>query len=214
MPRQGVGAASFSDTRLNRVMDAQVPTTVIGISGPSCSGKSTLASTLAGRLEAAVLPQDLYFKAPEECPADANFCDLQYLDVARFERAATGLMRGSDVEVPVVDFRTFQTVGYETLSARTHLIIEGMTVFRIPRVLDRCDVAVYLAPPFSELVARKRSRDAADRMKSESEIERQLGWMQSEYEYDLCHLPPAVKRLWSPEESLVEEVIASVRSTA
>lgn len=161
-------------------------TTVVGVSGPSCSGKTSLARNLADALpECVILEQDWFFRSPGECPVDANFCDLQYLDVAAFGAAALNLAHARAAVVPVIDFRTFERTGSTALRARAVLIIEGMTIFRIPEVRDLCRHRFYLAPAFDALAARKRIRDATERSKPASVIESQLRWMRTEYENDL-----------------------------
>jgi uridine kinase len=161
-------------------------TIVVGVSGPSCSGKSSLARGVAHALpECVILEQDWFFRSPSECPADANFCDLQYLDVAAFTAAALSLARGRAATVPAIDFHSFERTGSADLAARSFLIVEGMTIFRIPEVRDLCSHRFYLAPAFDVLAARKRTRDAVERGKPAAIIEGQLGWMRTEYNSDL-----------------------------
>jgi hypothetical protein len=60
-----------------------------------------------------------------------------------------------------------------------------MTIFRIPQVAELCDLRFYLSPPYSEIRARKRRRDAIERNKAPTTIESQLKWMKDEYDRDL-----------------------------
>jgi uridine kinase len=159
---------------------------VIGISGPSCSGKSTLATKLSGRLQdCCVIQQDWFFVDPARCPPDANFCDLGYLHVDEFVAACTDLCAGRSAHVPAIDFGTFEKIGVARIEPRRWIIIEGMTIFRIPQVAELCDLRFYLSPPYSEIRARKRRRDAIERNKAPTTIESQLKWMKDEYDRDL-----------------------------
>lgn len=155
---------------------------VIGVSGPSCSGKSTFAKALSGRLpEAAVLEQDLYFVDPELCPADANFCDLRWLRISDFLDAFHRLANGNAAELPVMDFQTFRQIGTITAEPARFLIVEGMTIYRVPQIAARCNRRYYLSCDWETLERRKRGRDAAERGKPPEIIEAQLSWMREEY---------------------------------
>jgi uridine kinase len=168
-------------------------TTTIGISGPSCAGKTVLATALQNRLAPAViLQQDWYFVDPDTCPPDANFCDARYLDWDSFLRALAVLRSGHPVEVPQVDFSSFKHIGARRLEPAPVLIVEGMTIFRAEEVLSCVDLAYYLAPEPETLQQRKRDRDARERGKSRAVVEAQLRWMMDEFERDLLDLPAVV----------------------
>lgn len=157
------------------------PVTVIGITGPSASGKTTLARELASHLPAAVhLQQDFYFRDPDDCPPDANFCDHRWLHLDQFLAAFRALAAGHCVSVPDMDFATFRPWGRRLLGPARHLIVEGMTILRIPEIRRRCQCGVYLDPGFDTIAARKRERDRLERNKPEWVIEVQLAWMREE----------------------------------
>lgn len=184
-------------------------TVVIGISGPSCSGKSLLARRLVEILrDCTVLEQDWYFRSPAECPPDANFCDLQFLDVPAFTAAALDLAQGRAAVVPVMDFSNFEQLGSVEISAGAFLLIEGMTIFRVPEVRSLCDHRFYLAPRFELLATRKRLRDAVARAKPPSVIEDQLRWIRSEYNKDLSTI--AAREILPIVSNDLAEVISAI----
>jgi uridine kinase len=159
---------------------------VIGISGPSCSGKSTVAVAVGRRLrESTVIQQDWFFLDPSVCPPDANFCDLAYMRADELVSACVDLCAGRAAQFPIVDFRTFARTGLREVDPKRHTIIEGMTIFRIPDLWDLCSHRFYLKPQVSDIEARKRKRDSIERNKSSSIVEHQLTWMRAEYEVDL-----------------------------
>ena len=173
---------------------AQADRLTVGISGPSGSGKTWLVAELRRRLETAtVLQQDWFFIDPELCQPDANFCDPRYLKVDEFLFAVSSLCAGKPVDVPLVDFSTFRQVGMHTVRPAPITLIEGMTIFRFPEVLNRCQLAYYLAPPMRLLAERKRARDADERSMSAWVVEQQLTWVRDEYELDLADLPQSVQ---------------------
>jgi uridine kinase len=183
---------------------------VLGIAGPSCSGKSTVAGLLSKRVGAAVLAQDLYFIDPDQCPADANFCDLRYLHTEEFVHAATDLASGSPTSVPLIDFSTFLRTGFKTLDPGRILIIEGMTIFRIPAIAELCDDRFYLTLPFAQLAERKLARDAAERRKSREVIDAQLRWMREEHEHDLRTLDGRVEILDADGDELLDRIVSAL----
>ena len=76
---------------------------VIGLTGPSASGKSTLAEAVRkAHGDSVIVQQDWYFRSPAECPPDANFCDLRWQFVHEFVSHVATLACGEPVEVPVV----------------------------------------------------------------------------------------------------------------
>jgi uridine kinase len=166
---------------------------VVGLSGPSCSGKTTAAERLRVKLVNAVhLQQDLFFIDPALCSDDANFCDLRYLHVGQLVAAFEALASGQRASVPRVDFTSFQRLGTDEIEPAPWLLVEGMTIFRVPEIARRCDYRFYLAPDLTTLEQRKRMRDRADRRKTPEVIEAQLRWVRAEYEYDRQHLRDVV----------------------
>jgi uridine kinase len=160
--------------------------TVIGITGPSCSGKTTLAEAFRQRdAGTVVLQQDLYFKDPSLYPPDANFCELRWLETDQFVADFMALADGKPAYVPVIDFETFQRVGTQEIRAVRQLVVEGMTIFRLPGIYERCNIRYYMdVDDFAELEERKRRRDTQERRKPKAVIDAQLAWLRSEYDND------------------------------
>lgn len=167
---------------------------VIGIAGPSASGKSVLCRSLAEKLpNSRILQQDWYFIDPDQCSDDANFCDLKYLHIEEFISHVEDLTHGKSIQVARMDMQTFRrTEKFDIIEPGEHLLIEGMTIFRIPEVYKSCTYRVYLSPGMPAIHSRKWKRDKTDRGKSEDIIQNQLDWVAREYKYDLATLPEEV----------------------
>jgi uridine kinase len=163
---------------------------VIGISGPSGSGKTTIAGRLCRTLgEAALLSLDAYYSTDADVPQTANFCDLKFLHVADFQRDARALADGRSVEIDDLDPVTFAPTGRRIrIEPQPWLVLEGMVLFRIPRILDLCDFRVYLAPDMNALRSRKLERDAVERARSVESTLAQLKWVETEFAHDLSTL--------------------------
>jgi uridine kinase len=158
---------------------------VIAITGPSAAGKTTLATLLATQLPAAVhLQQDWFFRDPDTYPPDANFYEPRWLHAEEFLAAFAALAAGEPTVVPRIDFQTFRRTGTRHLAPAQHLIVEGMTILRIPEIYHRCHTRYYLDPGLETIAHRKRHRDLHERGKTPEIIEAQLGWIQTEYHAD------------------------------
>ncbi len=188
----------------------------IGISGPSGSGKTFLCKKLSRHLaNCRIIQQDWYFIDPDECEDDANYCDLRYLHVREFVGHFSLLQTGNVAAVPVVDFETFHRTGERNLiEPGDFLLVEGMTIFRIPEILRGCDLHYYLAPDMEIVRKRKWARDLSERNKSPEIIEGQLEWIEREYRWDLAWLPACVQimEFERPEtmESMHETILSEI----
>lgn len=158
---------------------------IIGISGPSASGKSSIAEAVrSSHGDALIVQQDWYFRSPSECPPDANFCDLAWLHMDDLVRDLTSLARGEVAEVPVIDFATFERAGTARVLPQSLVIVEGMTIFRIPELVELFDWKFYVNVEIAVIARRKRQRDLAERQKTLEIVEGQLQWVAEEYAND------------------------------
>lgn len=177
-------------------------TTLIGISGPSSSGKSTVARAIALRFSGQLLEQDRYFVDPDNCLPDSNFCDPQFLKEAEFLEAVRSVSDGLTAEVPEIDFATFRQTGVGLLDpAQTGLVIvEGMTIFRYEDVLSRLTRAYYLKASIPTILTRKMRRDVSERGKTEAHVHTQMRWVSSELAFDERRISSGV---FAPSEIVV-----------
>ena len=108
------------------------------IAGPSSSGKTTSANRLCTQLRVLgktplLFSLDDYYKdrslVEPEPDGTFDFEHIKMIDVERFNRDLSALLRGEEVEPPIFDFSTGQSLpGGRTirLTADTPLIIEGL----------------------------------------------------------------------------------------
>lgn len=158
---------------------------VVGLTGPSASGKTTLAEAVrAAHGAAVILQQDWYYRDSSEYPPDSNFCDPTWLHVDELTRDVIALANGEPADVPVMDFATFERCGVIRLEPASLVIIEGMTILRFPAV-DAClDSRFYIDTEYATIAERKRSRDRRDRNKPTEIVNAQLDWMAAEHKKD------------------------------
>jgi uridine kinase len=187
-----------------------VRTLAIGISGPSGVGKSTVAQAVASRISGAVvIEQDWYFRQASEYPPDANFCELRWLHLDEFAASVSQLADGKQVDVPVLDYSTFNRIGTRRLGPAPVVVVEGMTIYRIPSVDVLFNLRYYLTETFDIIADRKRLRDSVERNKSAEIIDKQLRWISDEYERD-AELRDRADVVVLHPDSLADRVLADV----
>ena len=120
---------------------------LIGISGPSCSGKTTLAREIAALLDAPTLHLDRHFVEDAERPLVNGHPSFeqphQYDGMALLDEAVSAL------------------------DHHEHVVVEGFLLFHYPGFTTICDHMVHLDVPHGVLAERRMARAAAKAAASE-----------------------------------------------
>jgi uridine kinase len=155
---------------------------VVGISGGSASGKSTLAAALAARLASAgpiVLNQDAYFRdwsvlPPEEREARMTANHPEAVLWSELTAHVTQLRQGIAVSTPVPGTRAAGRGDQEAPLGPTRLlIVEGHLIFGEPSLRPLLDLKLFLDVPPDERVLRRMFREAIERG---GDLERAIAW--------------------------------------
>lgn len=142
---------------------------IIGISGGSGSGKTTIVRRIAGVVpEFTFLAQDSYYKSAEfvdnENITAFNFDHPSAFDTELMVEHLQALKSGHSVRVPVYDFvhhrRSTETV---EVAPRSLVIFEGIMVFVDPRVRELLDLKLYVDTPDDIRFIRRLKRDITER---------------------------------------------------
>ncbi|MGW5237514.1 uridine kinase family protein [Monashia sp. NPDC004114] len=185
---------------------------IVGLTGPSAAGKSTLArQAMTVHGSAVVVQQDWYFRNSSECPIDANFCELRWMHVDDFIRDVTDLAHGTPINAPFIDFSTFERQGTVRIDPAPLVIVEGMTILRVPQVDIQFARRFYLDIEMAQIASRKRTRDIFERSKSREIVESQLRWIAEEYARDetlRSRLDVTVLHADEPTDELVTALLA------
>lgn len=169
-------------------------TITIGISGQSGAGKSSLCADLLNSISSCnLIHQDWYFKPISQLTGKSNFCELDCLYINNFVSDILDLINGKTVNISTLDLDTFEPNGMIELAPKDFLLVEGMTIFRIPELRSMFDISIYLDPGIDELMHRKMIRDLVARRKSVSEVLFQLSWLQREYRRDMTEFTHGAK---------------------
>ena len=144
---------------------------IIGITGGSGAGKTTVAKTIAKRLgkgNVVYVSQDWYYKAQSHLSAEEreklnldhpNAFDNELL-IADLET----LRSGRDIEAPIYDFgvqaRSKKTTPIES---KPVVILEGILILAIPKLVSMIDIKIFVdAEPDIRLI-RRIDRDIRER---------------------------------------------------
>ncbi|MBN2555135.1 MAG: uridine kinase [Anaerolineales bacterium] len=153
---------------------------IIGISGGTGSGKSTVASVIlkrTGEENLAFLPHDAYYKnlssLPHEQRTRINFDHPDSLETELLIEHLQMLKKGQAVEVPTYDFtrhaRTEKTVHVEPQPV---ILVEGILIFADRDLRKLFDVKIFVDTPADIRFIRRLQRDIIERGRTvESVIE-------------------------------------------
>jgi len=137
---------------------------IIGIAGPSCSGKSTIAGKVAERLGCDVLSLDQFFiKGLPYLYVEVDgqrlrtFERPELYDGQRMALVLEALKNESSVEVPLFNFQTRE---YEDtiLRGKEFLVVEGFLLYAYNRLVDLIDHKYFIDIPMSVAYERRMSR--------------------------------------------------------
>lgn len=161
-------------------MQTNRPPIIIGISGGTGSGKTTVANVILSRIGAenlAFLPHDAYYKdlasLPKEQRSRINFDHPDSLETNLLIQHLQSLKQGNSVEVPIYDF-TRHARTEETTHMKPHpvILVEGILIFADRQLCDLFDVKIFVDTPADIRFIRRLQRDIVERGRTvESVIE-------------------------------------------
>ncbi len=156
---------------------------IIGISGGTGSGKTTVANRILETVSAkdvVFIQQDSYYRNLKDLPLDyrqlANFDHPDAIDNDLLVNHVKKLKAGEPVELPIYDFRAHTRLN-DTLriEPKPIVIVEGILIFSDPRLLEQMDVKVFVDTPDDVRFIRRLKRDLAERGRTvDSVIEQYL----------------------------------------
>ena len=153
---------------------------LIGIAGPSCAGKTTLAQALLNQLPgpATTLSLDAYYRdfaglSPDE-KAGFNFDAPEALDSELLVDDLRQMALGHAVEIPVYDFATHaRQKATQRVEPGAFLIVEGLFALYWPDINPLYHLRIFVAADDALCLARRLARDRAERGRSPASIRAQ-----------------------------------------
>ncbi len=142
---------------------------LIGISGGSGSGKTTIIKRIADRVKDFVfIPQDNYYKSAANISntniTDFNFDHPDAFDTDLLMEHLTELKAGNTINMPTYDFvhhrRADKTI---TVQPSKVVLVEGIMVFFEKAVRDMMNLKIYVDTPDDIRFIRRLERDITER---------------------------------------------------
>lgn len=147
---------------------------IIGISGPSASGKSLLANTIINELgsdQVVVVSEDSYYKDSSHLPFEErekiNYDHPEAFDHALLCEHLRVLQSGQSVEIPIYSHSQHIRLP-ETRSIGNHAIIvlEGILLFSDKQLRELMDIRIFMSTPLDICLIRRLKRDVVERHRS------------------------------------------------
>ncbi|MGA2197812.1 MAG: uridine kinase [Bryobacteraceae bacterium] len=142
---------------------------IIGIAGPSSSGKSELARHLVEKLPGtAIVSLDSYYRGMEEIPFEArkkvNFDHPDALDWTLLHEHLQAMAVGKAIDEPVYSFADYaRTSLSRRIEPGPYAIVEGLFVLYWPELRAMLDTKVYVETDPDVCFNRRLARDVAER---------------------------------------------------
>jgi uridine kinase len=155
----------------------------VGIAGPTCAGKTTLAYRiiqLLARVQVGYLPQDAYYKDQGHLPPYAreriNYDHPAVLDLDLLAVHVEHLKGdpNSQVDMPVYDYAT-HTRGLATRIVKSAqlILVEGTLILTNEALRCLLDYKIYIDYPEDIRLRRRMERDVAERGRTEKSVREQ-----------------------------------------
>ena len=164
---------------------------VIGITGGSGSGKTTIAQKIVAQMQedehVLIMKQDSYYKDNTGIPMDIrmkiNYDHPDAFDVPLLEKQLRDLLAYKAIEMPVYDFkehtRSKKTIHKEPADI---IILEGILVLANKEIRDLMDIKVYVDTDDDIRFIRRLERDLSERGRSiDSVIDQYLSTVKPMY---------------------------------
>jgi uridine kinase len=152
---------------------------IIGVAGPSSSGKSELARQLAMKLPGTdIVSLDSYYRGMEEIPLEArkkvNFDHPDSLDWELLHEHLVAISEGRAFDEPVYSFADYaRTAETRRIEPREFLIVEGLFVLYWPELRAMLDTKVYVQTDPAVCFDRRLRRDVAERGRTPESVHEQ-----------------------------------------
>lgn len=150
---------------------AERPALLVGITGGTASGKTTLARLLSvSEPDILLIGHDRYYITVPD-PSSHNYDEPTALDSALLAQHLDALMEGRQVVLPRYDYTCHarETEG-DRVGPSPVVVVEGILVLSEPTIANRFHLKVYVHAPDDIRLIRRIRRDAVERGRSVEEV--------------------------------------------
>ncbi len=147
---------------------------ILGIAGPSASGKSLLANTIVNELgsdQVVVISEDAYYKdnnhlAFEE-RENINYDHPDSFDHALLCEHLKRLQQGESVEIPIYSHsKHLRMPETRSIGRHTIIVLEGILLFSDKVLRELMDIRIFMSAPLDVCLSRRLMRDVVERHRS------------------------------------------------
>ena len=155
-----------------------MPPYLIGIAGPSCSGKSEVARRLGRILRAPTLALDHYYRDLKQLTFEerlrTNFDDPDSLDGELLAHHVRALKQGRSIQQPTYDFKQHvRAPETESIESSQFVLVEGLFALYWSDVRDQLNLKVYIEAEHDVCLTRRIFRDMRERGRTEASVREQ-----------------------------------------
>ncbi len=145
---------------------------IIGVSGPSASGKSLLVENIIKSLpentDVAIMSEDSYYNDRSDLSLEERN-DLNYDHPSAFEhdlmeKQIKELCDGNCIDIPCYDFTThLRTKTTTKVNPGQVILIDGILILAVPEIRRLLDIAIFMDTPLDICLIRRLKRDQEER---------------------------------------------------
>jgi uridine kinase len=152
---------------------------IIGIAGPSSSGKTELSKQVAGKLPGtSIVSLDSYYRGMEEIPLEerkkVNFDHPDSLDWELLHEHLQAIASGLPFHEPVYSFADYaRTSATRRIQPSEFVIVEGLFVLYWPELRGMLETKVYVQTDPPVCFQRRLARDVAERGRTAQSVREQ-----------------------------------------
>src|SRR5579883_149479 len=152
---------------------------IIGIAGPSSSGKTELSRQLVRKLPGTtIVSLDSYYRGMEEIPLEerkkVNFDHPDALDWELLHVHLQAMSAGQGFDEPVYSFADYaRTDATRRIEPSAFIVVEGLFVLYWPELRNMLDTKVYVETAPEVCFGRRLRRDVEERGRTEQSVREQ-----------------------------------------
>ena len=159
-------------------MKNKQPSTIIGISGGSGSGKTYIAKRLTKRYQKGfvnLIYQDSFYKDLShltlEKRAEKNFDSPEAIDFELLIQVIKTLSLGDPAQIPIYDFtKHTRANSFIDLKPCPIIVLDGTLIYTQPKLLELIDLKIFIDAPDKLRLSRRIKRDTHERGRTPNSI--------------------------------------------
>ncbi|WP_439426117.1 uridine kinase [Oenococcus alcoholitolerans] len=154
------------------------PTMIIGITGGSGSGKTSIAKIIYERLKresVTIIPQDAFYKDQSDLTMEqrkaVNYDHPDAFDTELFYKDLLMIKSGKGINLPIYDYASYtRSSESKYIKPSRVVIVEGVLLFVDKRIRDLLDIKIFVDTDDDIRLIRRLRRDISERKRTTDSI--------------------------------------------